>query len=62
MSERSQAADGGMDEAAIRAIERPDPSLLKLYFLQALAGTIVFPFIFVPLLFKYKSLRYKFDD
>ena len=51
-----------MDESAIRAIERPHPSLLTLYFLQALATLIAFPFVFLPLFFKYRTLKYTFDD
>jgi putative membrane protein len=51
-----------MDEAAIRAITRPHPNLLTLYFLQALATLIAFPVVFLPLFFKYRTLRYKFDD
>lgn len=51
-----------LDAAAIRAIERPHPNLLKLYFLQALASTILFPFVMLPLFFKYHTLRYAFDD
>ena len=44
------------------AIERPDKSLLKYYALMSLLtgpGIIV---MFVPLFFKYETLRYKFED
>ena len=51
-----------MDESAIRSITRPHPNLLTLYFLQAAITLIGFPFVFVPLFFKYHTLRYKFDD
>jgi len=51
-----------MDEAAVRDITRPHPNLLTLYFLQALATLIGFPLVFLPLFFKYKTLRYRFDD
>jgi membrane protein YdbS with pleckstrin-like domain len=51
-----------MDDASIRAIRRPHPNLLMLYFLQALATLIAFPFVFLPLFFKYRTLRYTFDD
>ncbi len=50
-----------LDDAAVMAIERPHPNLLKMYFLQALATTFAFPFVLVPLLFKYHTLRYRFD-
>ena len=51
-----------MDESEIRNITRPHKNLLTLYFLQALAGLIVFPFVFLPLFFKYHTLKYTFDD
>ena len=51
-----------VDEAKIRAIERPHSNLLWMYLLQALATVLAFPFVFVPLLFKYHTLRYRFDD
>jgi putative membrane protein len=51
-----------MDEATVRGITRPHPNLLTLYFLQALITLLGFPFVFLPLFFKYHTLRYKFDD
>ena len=51
-----------MDDASIRAIRRPHPNLLWLYLLQAMATLIAFPFVFLPLFFKYHTLRYTFDD
>ena len=51
-----------MNESAIRAIKRPHPNLLTLYLLQALATLIAFPFVFLPLYFKYRTLRYEFGD
>ena len=51
-----------MDEAAIRAIERPHANLMKMYFLQALATVLGFPILIWPLYFKFKTLRYRFDD
>ena len=51
-----------IDEDAIKSIERPHSNLLIMYFLQALATLIAFPFVFVPLFFKYHTLRYAFDD
>ena len=55
MSERT------LDDAAVMAIERPHPNLMKMYFLQALASTVAFPFVIVPLYFRYHTLRYRFD-
>jgi putative membrane protein len=51
-----------VDEAEVRAIERPDPKLLTLYTLYSLAALFAFPFVFLPLYFKYHTLRYAFDD
>jgi putative membrane protein len=51
-----------MNESAIRAITRPHRNLLTLYFLMALPSLIAFPFVFLPLFFKYHTLRYRFDD
>ena len=51
-----------MDDASIRAIERPHPNLMKMYLLQALASFFLFPIVVWPFFFKYKTLRYKFDD
>lgn len=51
-----------MDESAIRSITRPHPNLLTLYFLQALITLLGFPFVFLPLFFRYHTLRYRFDD
>jgi len=46
----------------IHAIERPHPNLLKQYAISSLVGLIAAPIIFVPLFFKYYTLRYKFDE
>jgi len=42
-------------------ITRPDPVLFKYYFIMALLTGPLFPITFVPLLFKYETLRYRFD-
>ena len=46
---------------AIFALTRPDPRLLKLYLIYSLAANVAFPFAFLPLLFRYLTLRYRFD-
>lgn len=51
-----------MDDVAVRAIERPHSNLLILYVLQSLAAMIGFPIVLVPLLFRYHTLRYRFDE
>lgn len=46
----------------IHAIERPDPALLKYYLLASLIFPPAFPFLIIPLYFKYHTMRYKFTD
>jgi uncharacterized protein len=48
------------DDAAILAIERPDPQLWKYYLLTCLAIPPLFPILILPLWFRYHTLRYKF--
>lgn len=43
-------------------ITRPDPALLKYYVVIALLSGPAFPIAILPLLFKYHTLRYKFDE
>jgi putative membrane protein len=45
-----------------RTITRPEPALLKYYFITSLFALIAFPIAFLPRLFKYETLRYSFDD
>jgi len=45
-----------------KSITRPDDSLLTYYLLVSACTLIAFPFVFLPLYFKYRSLRYEFDD
>jgi len=46
---------------AIFALTRPDRKLLPLYFIYALLSNVAFPFTFLPLYFRYITLRYRFD-
>lgn len=43
-------------------IERPDSSLLRYYILVSLLSGPAFPLVFLPLFFKYQTLKYQFDD
>jgi len=43
-------------------ITRPDPALLKYFFLASLLTGPAFPFVFIPLYFKYHTLRYSLDN
>jgi uncharacterized membrane protein YdbT with pleckstrin-like domain len=44
------------------AITRPDPALLKYYIFVSLLTGPAFPIAFLPLLCKYVTLRYRFDE
>jgi putative membrane protein len=60
----NRETDGSKPAGAFdpRAIDRPDPVLLKHYvILSALTGPM-FPFIFLHYYFRYRTLRYRFDD
>lgn len=50
------------DPESIYAITQPEPVLLTLYFLRSLASLVFFPVVFIPLLIRYLTLRYSFDD
>lgn len=41
---------------------RPVPALMSYYVIVSLCTVVLFPIVIWPLFFKYKSLRYKFDD
>lgn len=43
-------------------ITRPDPSLLTYYVLASLPALVAFPIVFIPLLIRYHTMRYRFDD
>lgn len=51
-----------VDARTVTAITRPHKSLLTLYLLRCLFATIAFPIAFVPCLFRYITLRYRFDE
>lgn len=41
---------------------RPDPALMRYYVIVAAMTLFGFPFAIWPLIFKYQTLRYRFDD
>jgi putative membrane protein len=43
-------------------ITRPDPALLQYYVVIALLTVVGFPFVILPLFFKYHTLKYRFDE
>lgn len=50
-----------VDEKEIFSLTRPDKNLLPLYVFYALITTIGFPFVILPLYFRYRTMRYRFD-
>src|SRR5262245_31260294 len=45
-----------------RTITRPGRTLLWYYLIIAIFSNVAFPIVFLPLFFKYETLRYRFDD
>lgn len=43
-------------------INRPEKGLLLYYALISLFGVVAFPFVFIPLYFRYETLKYRFDE
>ena len=50
-----------VDADRIFALTRPDDKLLWLYAIYSLVANAGFLFMFVPLYFRFKTLRYRFD-
>ena len=48
-------------EKRVHTITRPEPALLLLYLLTALALLCAAPIVFIPLYFRYHTLWYRFD-
>ena len=55
-------SDPAAEDARVRAIERPHPSLLTYYTIAALCTLVAAPFVFLPLYFRYHTLKFRFDD
>lgn len=51
-----------VDAKRIFALRRPDDSLLTLYVLYSVLANVAFLFFFVPLYFRFITLRYRFDE
>jgi putative membrane protein len=51
-----------MDQAAVFALQRPSPALLKLYLVRSILAGPAFFLVFPPYLIRYLTLRYHFDD
>jgi putative membrane protein len=52
----------GLTTEEILALERPHPSLMTYYLLSSLASGPLFPFVLLPLYFRYHTMRYRFTD
>lgn len=49
-------------EARVKALTRPHPRLLTQYLITLLMMFPLAPFAFLPMYFRYQTLRYRFDD
>lgn len=58
----SEPSTSSLTPDAIFAIERPDSSLMSYYVLASLVAGPFFPFVLVPLYFRYHTMRYRFSD
>lgn len=54
--------DPAQDDARLLALTRPHRNLFWLYACTSLAGLCLAPIVFVPLYFKYHTLRYRLDE
>lgn len=43
-------------------LTRPAPILLRYYLIIAACATVAFPAVFLPLFFRYHTLRFRFDE
>ena len=50
-----------VEAGRIFALTRPDDKLLTLYIIYSLAANVALLFAFVPLYFRFRTLRYRFD-
>lgn len=51
-----------VNEEDVYKLSRPHPNLLKLYIIYALTSLVFFPFVILPMYFRYHTLRYRFDN
>jgi uncharacterized protein len=62
MTEHTDAHVVPVDAARVQAITRPDPRLWTLYIMYCVLSNVAFPLTILPCYFRYKTLRYRFDD
>ena len=48
--------------ARVTKITRPEKALVIYYALISLVGLFAFPVVFIPLFFRYETLKFRFDD
>ncbi len=58
----SEPSTASLSPEDIFRIERPDSSLMSYYVLASLMAGPFFPFVLVPLYFRYHTMRYRFSD
>ena len=58
----TEPAAESLSPEEIFAIERPDGSLMSYYVLASIAAGPFFPFVLLPLYFRYHTMRYRFSD
>lgn len=56
------AVNAPLNDAAVHAIERPHRDLLRYYVLASLVFPPAFPFLILPLYFRYNTMRYTFTE
>ena len=61
MHDETDAHLSDVDANRIFALTRPDDKLLWLYVIYCLLANVGFLFAFIPLYFRFKTLRYRFD-
>ncbi|MGI9474675.1 MAG: PH domain-containing protein [Rubripirellula sp.] len=58
----TQASSPPQDDFQVSDLKRPAPALLRYYFLCSCFLGPFFPLMFIPLLCKYVTLQYRFDE
>lgn len=59
---KTQAASASVGAFDPSTITRPDPALMKYYIIVCLFTVFGFPFVIWPMIIKYNTLRFAFDD
>ena len=62
MSQKKTTANNAGSEFCVADITRPATTLLRYYLLCSFVAGPLFPIVFVPLLCKYLTLQYRFDE